>query len=190
MDLSKKDKLYKDAMETAAESKSPEIAENLLVYFIAEKRNDSFTACLYKCYELLRADVVMELSWRHGLNDFAMPYLIQVARQTLDKLKVLEDADSSRSTKEHEKAKQGILMSLDRFCRFGEWNGRTADDRLWRPTTNDAGPRPRPGTADVQWSGWWLSAEWRVKLLINHCKGFCHVGSHVKARPELRNRGK
>ncbi len=110
LEISKQDKLYKDAMETAAESRNPEIAEELLFFFIKEKRNDSFTACLYKCYDLLRADVVLELSWRHGLTDFAMPYLIQVSRQTLDRLKVLEDADVSRSTKESEKAKQGISL--------------------------------------------------------------------------------
>ena len=82
------------------------------MFFIQEKRNDCFTACLYKCYELLRADVVMEIAWKNGLNDYAMPYLIQVARQTLDKLKVLEEADQNRSVKEHEKAKQGNLLWL------------------------------------------------------------------------------
>jgi clathrin heavy chain len=49
----------------------------------------------------------MELSWRNGLQDFAMPYLIQVARQTLNKLKVLEEADENRSSKEAARAKQG-----------------------------------------------------------------------------------
>ncbi|KAJ3372990.1 hypothetical protein HDU91_001672 [Kappamyces sp. JEL0680] len=107
LEISKKDKLFKDAMETASESRNPDIAEELLQFFIAEKKNDSFTACLFKCYDLLRADVVLELAWRNGLQDFAMPYLIQVARQTLDKLKVLEEADANRSVKETEKAKQG-----------------------------------------------------------------------------------
>jgi len=27
---------------------------------------------LYACYDLIALDVVMELSWRHGLNDFTM----------------------------------------------------------------------------------------------------------------------
>ncbi|KAJ3319704.1 hypothetical protein HDV06_006120 [Boothiomyces sp. JEL0866] len=106
LDLSKKDKLFKDAIETAAESKSAEVAEELLSYFVKEGRKDSFTACLYACYDLLRPDVVMEVAWRNGLQDFAMPYLIQVARETFTKLKVLEEADQQRSTKEAEKAKQ------------------------------------------------------------------------------------
>jgi clathrin heavy chain len=99
-------------METASDSKNPELAEELLLFFIQEKRNDCFTACLYKCYELLRADVVMEIAWKNGLNDYAMPYLIQVARQTLDKLKVLEEADQNRTVKEHEKAKQGNFVGF------------------------------------------------------------------------------
>jgi clathrin heavy chain len=35
-----------------------------------------FTACLYTCYEYVPADVVLELSWRFGLMDFAMPYMV------------------------------------------------------------------------------------------------------------------
>lgn len=54
----------------------------------------------------------MELSWRNGLQDFAMPYLIQVARQTLNKLKVLEEADENRSSKEAARAKQGEFFLM------------------------------------------------------------------------------
>jgi clathrin heavy chain len=39
---------------------------------------------LYACYDLIRPDVILEISWRHGLNDFTMPYLINMlARQTV-----------------------------------------------------------------------------------------------------------
>jgi hypothetical protein len=27
---------------------------------------------LYSCYDLLRPDIVLEMSWRSGLNDFTM----------------------------------------------------------------------------------------------------------------------
>lgn len=37
--LSKKDKLYKDAMETASQSGDRELAEELLVYFIEQVWN-------------------------------------------------------------------------------------------------------------------------------------------------------
>lgn len=32
-----------------------------------------------QCYDLLRPDVILELSWRHKITDFAMPYMIQVS---------------------------------------------------------------------------------------------------------------
>jgi len=40
-----------------------------------------FAACLYVCYELIRPDVVMELTWRHQLTNYAMPYQIQTLRE-------------------------------------------------------------------------------------------------------------
>lgn len=96
-------------METAAESKNAEIAEELLLFFTKEKKQAAFTACLYKCYDLLRPDVVMEVAWRHGLQDYAMPYLVQVARSMFDRIKVLEEADTNRAKKEADKAKQGTI---------------------------------------------------------------------------------
>ena len=46
---------------------------------------------LFTCYPLLRPDVVLELSWRNGLNDFAMPFLIQTMREMQTKLDGLVD---------------------------------------------------------------------------------------------------
>lgn len=79
--LSKEDRLFKDAIETASESRSTEVAEELLEYFVQIGNKECFTACLYTCYDLARSDVVLEMAWRHGLTDFAMPYLIQVMRE-------------------------------------------------------------------------------------------------------------
>merc|ERR1712076_311816 len=44
--LCKKDNLFKDAMEYAAESKNAEVAEDLLAYFLEHKAYDCFAACL------------------------------------------------------------------------------------------------------------------------------------------------
>lgn len=79
--LSKQDKLYKDAAETAAESKQTDVAEELLHYFVDIGAKELFAACLYICYDLLRPDVVAELSWRHALNDFYQPYHLQTLRE-------------------------------------------------------------------------------------------------------------
>jgi len=87
--LSKQDRLFKDAMQTAADSKSNDIAEELLQYFVEVGNRECFAAMLYTCYDLMRPDVVMELSWRHGLNDFSMPYMINIMREQFNKIDVL-----------------------------------------------------------------------------------------------------
>lgn len=68
-------------MEYAAESKNSDIAEELLSWFLEKGNHDCFSACLFHCYDLLHPDVILELSWRNGIMDFAMPYLIQVMRE-------------------------------------------------------------------------------------------------------------
>lgn len=84
--LSKQDKLFKDAMETAADSKDTATAEELLQYFVEIGNRECFAAMLLTCYDLMRPDVVMELSWRNNLNDFSMPYMINVLREQFIKV--------------------------------------------------------------------------------------------------------
>jgi clathrin heavy chain len=43
---------------------------------------------LYVCFDLLRPDIVEELSWRHGLHDFSMPYKIQIQRSMIDRVRM------------------------------------------------------------------------------------------------------
>lgn len=71
--LSKQDKLFKDAIETAATSNSTEVAEELLTYFVDIGSKECYTATLFVCYDLIRPDQAQFLSWRAGLNDFTMP---------------------------------------------------------------------------------------------------------------------
>ncbi|KAI8915232.1 hypothetical protein DFJ77DRAFT_461771 [Powellomyces hirtus] len=104
--LSKQDKLYKDAMETAAISRDTETAEELLQFFIESDKKECFAACLFTCYDLLRPDVIMEIAWRNRLNDFAMPYFVQVIREYMTKIDRLEKSNSERTQKEEEKEKQ------------------------------------------------------------------------------------
>ncbi|KAI0675438.1 clathrin heavy chain [Trametes maxima] len=104
--LSKQDKLYKDTIVTAATSASVEIAEDLLSYFVDIGNKECFAATLYCCFDLLRADIVEELSWQHGLNDFYMPYKIQRTRTTVERLATLEKEVKERSKKDTEKEQQ------------------------------------------------------------------------------------
>ena len=78
-------------MITAAVSASTEVAEELLSYFVDIGNKECFAALLYICFDLLHSDLVEELSWRHGLNDFYMPYRIQVQRSLIDKVHVSSD---------------------------------------------------------------------------------------------------
>lgn len=73
-------------MEYAAESRTSELAEELLAYFLEDKNNECFAACLYQCYDLLHPDVILELAWKHNIIDFAMPYMIQVIREYTTKV--------------------------------------------------------------------------------------------------------
>jgi clathrin heavy chain len=89
MNFSVGDKLYKDAMETAAQSGEPELAEELLKSFIEDGNKECFSACLYTCYDLIKPDVALELAWMNGMTDHVMPYMIQVMRDTTTKLDTL-----------------------------------------------------------------------------------------------------
>ncbi|KAF7798005.1 hypothetical protein EIP86_009215 [Pleurotus ostreatoroseus] len=104
--LSKQDKLYKDTMVTASVSASTEVSEDLLSYFVDIGNKECYSAMLYICFDLLREDVVEELSWQHGLNDFVMPYKIQKKRTLIERLAALEKEVKERSQKETQKEQQ------------------------------------------------------------------------------------
>jgi len=110
VELCKKDNLFKDAMEYAAESKNAEVAEELLAYFLDKKAFDCFAACLFQCYDLLHPDVILELAWRHKIMDFAMPYLIQVMREYTSKVDKLEESEAARVEEKKEEEYKPVVM--------------------------------------------------------------------------------
>ena len=115
VELCKKDRLYKDSMTYACESRQIELAEDLISWFLDEKLYECFGACLFQCYDLLRPDVILELAWRHDIMNFAMPYMIQVMREYISKVDKLEQSDQVRTENESEQKpvdfnSQGPLM--------------------------------------------------------------------------------
>jgi clathrin heavy chain len=90
IDLSRKDSMFRDAIETAAESQDHDLVEDLLRYFVEVEDKACFTATLYTCYDFIRPDVAMELAWRHGYMDYAMPYMIQYMHHLHNKVTELE----------------------------------------------------------------------------------------------------
>ncbi|KPJ11621.1 Clathrin heavy chain [Papilio machaon] len=123
VELCKKDALYADAMEYAAESRQSDVAEELLNWFLERDNFECFSACLYQCYDLLKPDVVIELAWRHNIMDFAMPFLIQTVRELTTKVEKLEEADAKRSTEsaEHE-AKPAMMMEPQLMLTAGTYS--------------------------------------------------------------------
>merc|ERR1712157_235703 len=109
IELSKKDKAYRDAMETARDSGLPELAESLLRFFVDEDMKECFAACLYTCYDLLRPDVALELAWRKNMLDFGMPYLIQTLREYTSRI----DALDKKTTKKEEEEEKNKSASND-----------------------------------------------------------------------------
>jgi len=77
IEISKKDELWKDAIETVSESNHIELAEALLRYFMETGERELFASMLYTCYSLIKPDVAMEIAWRFGLQEYVMPYFVQ-----------------------------------------------------------------------------------------------------------------
>lgn len=90
--LSKRDNLWQDAIQSAADSHDRKLAEDLLHFFVSSGRPDCFAACLYACYDLIRPDVALELGWRYKMTDFVMPFLVQTLRDNSLKIESLTKA--------------------------------------------------------------------------------------------------
>jgi clathrin heavy chain len=115
VELSKKDKMYKDAMETVAESEDKDLAEELLRFFVDNGHHECFAACLYTCYELMRPDVALELAWRHKIFDFVMPYIIQLMKEYVEKIGEI----SEKVDKKEEASHSGIAPIVDMSMQMG-----------------------------------------------------------------------
>mmetsp|Transcript_24110 Transcript_24110/g.48991 ORF Transcript_24110/g.48991 Transcript_24110/m.48991 type:complete len:326 (-) Transcript_24110:179-1156(-) len=116
IELSKQDKVWEEAISTAAESSDSALAEDLLNFFVSEKLNACFSACLYTCYPLLRPDVVLELSWRNNLSDFAMPFMIQTMREMQTKLDGLIEKERKKEealAEEKKKAEEALASGYN-----------------------------------------------------------------------------
>merc|ERR1711971_1293855 len=118
--LSKQDGLWQDAMETAALSAEKPLAEELLRFFVENIKKDAcpkscFAACLFTCFELIRPDVVLELSWRYGLIEYCMPFMVQTFRTFNDKLDTLYskiELDEKKQNEEKNEAMNATAKQL------------------------------------------------------------------------------
>ncbi|KAL9614787.1 MAG: hypothetical protein Q9167_000778 [Letrouitia subvulpina] len=116
--LSKQDKLFKDAIETAAISGKNDVVEDLLRYFVDIGSRECYVGMLYTCYDLIRLHVVMELSWRHGLTDFTMPFMINFMSQqtfTIESLKKDNEERKAREAKEQKEEDNTPILGGSRL---------------------------------------------------------------------------
>jgi clathrin heavy chain len=74
-----------------------------------------FAATLYTCYDLIRPDTAVELAWRNGYTDYAMPFIIQYLRHLHDKVKVFEErtAPPKEDTAAADAIAQGLPLMGD-----------------------------------------------------------------------------
>lgn len=61
---------------------------------------------LYACYDLIPMHTVMEISWRHGLNDFTMPFMINYMAQQASTIESLKKDNDERKAREAENKKE------------------------------------------------------------------------------------
>ncbi|KAK4985810.1 Clathrin heavy chain [Elasticomyces elasticus] len=104
--LSKQDKLFRDAIETAAMSGKADIVEELLRYFVDIGSRECYVAMLYTCYDLIPLYVVMELSWRHGLTDFTMPFMVNYMSEQASTIATLKKDNEERKVREASQNKE------------------------------------------------------------------------------------
>ncbi|OAF64389.1 hypothetical protein A3Q56_07907, partial [Intoshia linei] len=109
--LCKNDNFFKDAINYVCQSGNIQQTEELIAWFLEHKHYESFTACLYKCYHLLRLDVVMELAWQHDIMNYCMPFFIQSMRDMTSTVKKLEKNEEERSAKEKNSKPTQLNMS-------------------------------------------------------------------------------
>jgi len=117
IDLSKNDRMWKDCIDTANESRDPEIIEDLLRFFCQTSEKECFCAALYTCFAHISPDVALELGWINGYHNFVMPFLIQTFRITHLRLKKLEERTAP--PKEEDTAQDTIAQTYGNLGGFG-----------------------------------------------------------------------
>jgi len=109
IELSKGDRMWKDCIDTANESKDSEIIEKLLRFFCETSEKECFCAALYTCYAHISPDVALELGWVNGYHNFVMPFFIQTFKHTHDRLKNLEEKTTPKQEEEKTVAESTYL---------------------------------------------------------------------------------
>lgn len=113
IEISKKDRLYKDAMETVSKSKDPALAEDLMRFIMEMEDKELFASLLYTCYELIKPDVALEIAWRSDLMEFVMPYFIQFVKDLSTRVETVQKSTDDIKKKEEKQKQDKLDQPLD-----------------------------------------------------------------------------
>jgi len=72
----------------------------IAIQFVDIGSRECYVGMLYACYDLIRLDVVMEISWRNGLTDFTMPFMINFMSQQSSLIDTLVKDNEERKIRE------------------------------------------------------------------------------------------
>jgi clathrin heavy chain len=83
-------------------------------------KKECFAACLYTCYDLIRADVAVELAWMHGMMDFAVPYLLQFLREYSTKVDDLikDKLEATEEKKSKEQQEKDVVAESNMYAQL------------------------------------------------------------------------
>jgi len=115
IEISIKDDMFKDAMETVSESKDTQLCEDLMRAINEKNDRELFAAMLYTCYELIKPDVAMEMAWRNNMMEFVMPFMIQMMRDTTNRVDTVQKVNETIKKKEEKKEQENRDRPLDQF---------------------------------------------------------------------------
>jgi len=141
--------MYKDAIQTAAESRKQDISEGLLEFFVTNGLKECFAACLYTCYDAIRPDVALEQAWKNKILDFAFPYLIQVVREYVTKVDQLHKEWEKKKKDEEKKGEQSSFVAIPDESSFIS----TMPQIAYYPTGQDANANYYGGMNNMMMGG-------------------------------------
>lgn len=98
--------LWYDAINVCSLSNDTVLAKKLLQYFIDKKLHQCFIATLYTCYNLLTPDYILEITWLSGLQNLAMPYMIQTLYSYNTRIQLLEKKQEEQVKEKSDEAKK------------------------------------------------------------------------------------
>lgn len=67
---------------------------------------------LYACYDLIPIHLVMEISWRHGLTDFTMPFMINYLGQQAATIATLQKDNEERKEREKSQVQEESIAPI------------------------------------------------------------------------------